>query len=288
VSQRSDGGSTGVARGPSATPGARDVLLLILGVAVLFVTGGIPLQLLLGEVGILLSQLLLIALPALFFAWRGGFDLRETFSLRPVTPRQVGGGLLFLFGGVQLAWFIAWVQGFFIPVPTELLEAMAEVLTADSLGRYLWLLLLAAVTPAFAEEVLFRGVVLSGLRRSLPPMLAVVLVGVIFGLFHLSPQTAFRFLPTAWLGVLLAWVVVASGSLPLAIFLHFVNNGMILTLSLLPMAEEAVGGPGEAPPLLLLPFAFLLLLTGARLVDTREAEVAAGGEVGGGDWASEG
>ena len=130
---------------------------------------------------------------------------------------------------------------------------MAGVLEADSFSRYLWLLLVAAVLPAVAEEALFRGVVLSAFSQRLPTIWAVVSVGLVFGLFHLTPQTAFRFVPTAWLGILLAWVVVLSGSLPLAMLLHFLNNATVLTLSAIPgIHDQSTDIGSEGPPVQLL------------------------------------
>jgi hypothetical protein len=115
-----------------------------------------------------------------------------------------------------------------------------------------------------AEEVLFRGVLLSGLRSRLPTTAAIVLSGIVFGFFHLTPETAFRFLPTAWLGILLAWVVVASGSLPLAVLLHFCNNALILVLTAIPAVEGRANDPDVMPPLAILPFAVALLWWGGR------------------------
>jgi membrane protease YdiL (CAAX protease family) len=171
---------------------------------------------------------------------------------------------------VQIAWLLTWVQSLIVPVPTAYLEAVSAALTADSVPRFLQLLFIAAALPAVAEEVLFRGVVLSGFRSRLPTFWAVVLVGVAFGIFHLTPQTAFRFIPTAWLGMLLAWVVVVSGSLPLSVILHFVNNAAILSLTALPMTRERIASPEEAPPFLLLPIALLALAWGVRMLH-REA-----------------
>jgi sodium transport system permease protein len=232
----------------------------------------VPLQLRFGEGGLLVAQILLLLLPAVLFVRLGGFDPVETLSLRLPTRRQVAGGALAMTGGVQLAWILAWLQGLFTPVPVDFLEAMAEMLRADSPGRFLWLLLLAALTPAIAEELLFRGVLLSAFRRSLPTLWAVVGVGLVFGLFHLSPQTAFRILPTAWLGILLAWIVVASGSLPLAIALHFVNNGVILALASHPLTRERASSADQEPSLLLLPLGLGLLAWGITLLHGEREE----------------
>lgn len=246
------------------SPGGAVALLFL--VAVLFLMGAFPLNALLGEPGLVLSQLLFLALPAVLYVVVRGHDLSRTFSLRLPSRRHLLGGLLLFLGGTPLAWFLAWLQSLVAPVPVEYLEAMAEMLTADSVSRFLWLLFMAAAIPALCEEVLFRGTLLSGLRNGLPTAVAVVLSGIIFGLFHVSPETGFRILPTAWLGILLAWVVVASGSLPLAILLHFLNNGAILALMALPLTREMVSGTDDAPPLLLVVGAFVALIMGVRLL----------------------
>jgi membrane protease YdiL (CAAX protease family) len=253
---------------PSApsVPSPRAVLLLLLGVAFLYVAGGIPLQLLFGEAGIALTQLLLILGPALYFVVRGGYDPVETLALRRPHRRQLAGGMLLLAGATPLAWFLAWAQSFVIEVPTEMLEAMRGLLETDNPVRILWLLVLVAAIPAVAEEFLFRGVLLSGLRSRWSRWAAVGVTGFLFGLFHLTPYTAFRFLPTAWLGVVLAWAVYESRSIWVGVFLHFLNNGTILLLTVLPATRDLASDPEQDPPLLLLPVALLLLWSGARLL----------------------
>ncbi|MEX2295608.1 MAG: type II CAAX endopeptidase family protein [Gemmatimonadota bacterium] len=258
------------------TPGPRGAIWLLLGIAVLFLFAGVPLQIAFGEAGLIISQLGFLFVPTLLFVRLGRFDPERTLSLRLPTTRQLVGGLLVLLGGVQIAWLLTWIQSLFVPVPTAYLEAVSAALTADSPERFIQLLFMAAALPAVAEEVLFRGVVLSGFRSRLPTFWAIVCVGIVFGLFHLTPQTAFRFLPTAWLGMLLAWVVVVSGSLPLATLLHFVNNAAILSLTALPMTTERVAAPDQAPPFLLLPIAVLALAGGVRLLHQREPRSPAG------------
>jgi len=258
TSTRPPGGTDGRGKVPSA--GA--VLGLILGVAVLYLLGGVPLQILLGEPGLVLAQLLFLAGPPVaFVVWRG-YDLGRTFALRWPVRRHLMGGVVLLAAGTLIAWFLAWLQSLVIPVPEEFLEAMTEMLTADSPQRFVWLLFMVAVIPAVAEEVLFRGALLSGMRRGLPVVGAVVVTGLIFGIFHLAPQTGFRILPTAWLGMVLAWVVVCSGSLPLAMLLHFLNNAAILVMVAHPLTRELARGTEQAPPLLLLPLALGMLLLG--------------------------
>lgn len=253
--------------GRRPSPGA--AIGLVVAVAALYVVGGIPLQLLLGETGLLLSQLLFLAVPAVLFVKLFGYDVRATLSLRMPSGSQVVAGVIVLAGATQIAWFLAWLQSFFLPVPVEYLETMAEMLTADSAWRFVQLMLLVAVLPAVAEELVFRGVLLGGLRTRMPAIAAAVVTGLVFGLFHVSPQTGFRILPTAWLGIVLAWVVIASGSLPLAMLLHLLNNGALLALAALPATRELATGTESAPPIVLLPGALVLFVWGVVMLGRR-------------------
>lgn len=256
---------------PRRVPRPSQVLLLLAGVALLYMLGGLTLQLLLGEVGLAAAQIFLLLGPALFFVWRGGFDPSATFSLRKPRGHHVWGGLLVMAGAIPLAWFLAWAQSFVIPIPVEMLEAMSGWLVTDSVWRMLWLLVLVALIPAVAEEFLFRGPVLAGLRQGLPVWVAIAGSGLLFGLFHLSPQTAFRFLPTAWLGVILAWIVFETRSIWMGVLLHFLNNATILLLSFLPVTREVASDVEQAPPWVLLPVALLLLGTGIHVTRRRSA-----------------
>jgi sodium transport system permease protein len=248
------------------TPTRRSVLLLLGVVVLLYFVVGIPVQIILGpELGIVFTQLGVFLGVTLIFVARGGYDPVETLSLRLPSGRQVWGGLLLLAGATPVAWILAWLQSHVIEVPVELLEAMGDFLQADDPMRVLWLLFVIALIPALCEETLFRGAILSGLRRRHGMVAAVLLNGALFGLLH-APQAVFRFLPTAWLGVVLAWVAWETRALWLAVLLHAVNNGAILLVTVIPATREATSDVEAAPPLILAPLALLLLVLGARVL----------------------
>ena len=260
------GGDGPFAGDKGRVPGLGATAALLLGIAALFLLGAPPLYLLLGEFGLLVAQVGLFFLPVAAYLRRGGFDIARTLSLRFPSRLQTFGGIVVLAGGLQLALLLAWLQSLILPVPTEYLEAISGTLTADSLLRYAWLLVLAAAAPAVVEETLFRGVVLAACRRRLPTAAAVVVVGLVFGLFHLTPETVFRFLPTAWLGMVLGWVVVVSGSLPLAVLLHFLNNAFVLTLTALPIGDSAASSVDEGPPYAVMVTAPVIFLWGVSIL----------------------
>lgn len=246
------------------TPGP--AVLLLVGIALLYLVLGVGFYLVVGEAGIFLTQIFALLIPSLLFLRLGGFPITETLSLRAPTARGLVGGVLLMAGGLPIAWVLSWLQGFFIEVPVELLESLTDLLVTDDPVRMVWLVLLVAVTPAICEEVLFRGVLLESFRSRWSVPVAVVLSGVVFGLFHLSPQTVFRFLPTAWLGVLLAWTVVETRSLWTSVILHFLNNGTILALTLIPSTREMASDVDQDPPWLLLPLAIVAFVAGIRIL----------------------
>jgi sodium transport system permease protein len=204
--------------------------------------------------------------PALLFVLGGRYAARETLALNLPAPRALGAALLIILGGIPMGWVIAWLQSFVLEIPYEFLQALQEQVTAAGPRRLLWLLLLVALTPAICEELVFRGVLLSGLRSRVGMVGSVVGSAVIFGAFHLSFETAIRFLPTLWLGLLLAYVVWHTRSILAAMIMHFVNNAVVIVLVSTPMLREWFADPSGQPPWLLVAAAPVLLALGIRLL----------------------
>ncbi|HSG06848.1 MAG TPA: ABC transporter permease subunit/CPBP intramembrane protease [Longimicrobiales bacterium] len=246
-------------------PDPRTAVFFVAGVAVLFFWLGITLQVHLGERGLLASEWLLLFVPALLFVRLAGFDFRGTLSLRRPSGSGVLGALLLVAGATPLAWGIGWVQTFFLPIPWEILEGLEKLVTAETPGRLAWLLLLLAVTPAVCEEVVFRGVLLGG-TRSLAPWRVVLLNGLVFGAFHLSFETAIRFLPTAWLGIVIAWAVLKTGSIWVGSLMHLLNNGTIVLLASVPALQALISDSNAPPPLWVMPLAVMSLYGGVRIL----------------------
>jgi len=265
---RSGAGRTGRA------PGLGQALGFIAAVAILFFYLGRNWQVRFLERGLFLSEWLLLLVPALLFVLFWRFDVRQTLSLRKPGGRALLGGVLLMAGGTPLAWFLAWLQSFVLPIPWELVEGLTDLLTADSGFHLLWLFVLISFTPAVCEEMVFRGVLLGGSRR-LSAWTAIVINGAVFGAFHLSFESAFRFLPTAFIGTLMAFAVWHSRSIFVSMLMHMINNGVIVLLIAVPVLSEWLGGSGAStrPPLILLPPALLLAGLGAwMLLDEGKAK----------------
>ncbi|HEV2146902.1 MAG TPA: ABC transporter permease subunit/CPBP intramembrane protease [Longimicrobiaceae bacterium] len=248
-----------------------EALAFVAGVGLLFFYVGGRFQGGMGERGLLLSQWLLLALPAALFALLGPYDARRTLALRAPGARGLVGALLVIAGGIPLGWVLAWLQSFVLPLPTELLGALEKLLTAGDPRRMMWLFFLVAVTPAVCEELVFRGVLLQGLGREMRMWRAVGTSALVFGAFHLSFETAIRFLPTAWLGLLIGYVVWHTRSVFAGMLMHFANNGLAVAAMSVPALRTRLVSDGE-PVWPLVAAAPLLLWAGFRLLPRRPAE----------------
>lgn len=100
-------------------------------------------------------------------------------------------------------------------------------LPLDNFGWLVLNLILLAALPAFCEELLFRGLILNGLR-SLGEGKAILLSATLFMLMHSSPiQTVFPFL----FGLVLGYVVIKTNSVVPAMIIHFTNNALVVILN---------------------------------------------------------
>jgi sodium transport system permease protein len=232
-------------------------------VAVLFFYGGAQLQVRFGEIGLLAAEWLFLFLPALLVVRVTRSNPIRTLCLRPPSLPGLAGAIVLIAGAIPLVWTIGWLQTFVLPVPWELLQGLEELVTAETTTRLLWLLLLLALTPAVCEEFVFRGVLLGG-SRSLAPWRMVVLNGLVFGAFHLSFETVIRFLPTASLGMVIAWAVWRTGSIWVGMLMHFVNNATIVVLVSTPSLQGLFSDPTAPPPLWLVSIGVVAFSIGAR------------------------
>uniref|UniRef100_UPI004056AF57 CPBP family intramembrane glutamic endopeptidase n=1 Tax=Acetatifactor sp. TaxID=1872090 RepID=UPI004056AF57 len=86
------------------------------------------------------------------------------------------------------------------------------------------------VAAPVVEEVIFRGLMLSRLRKGMPTIVAVLITSVIFGLIHGQILwMAYTFV----LGLIFAAVAIKTNSILSTILLHAVFNGAGVILSLI-------------------------------------------------------
>jgi sodium transport system permease protein len=189
-----------------------------------------------------------------------GRSLPALIALRRPHPQALLGAALI----GATAWAgVAVLSEWLVPVPKEVLDQLRKALApAEGQRTLIGNLLLVAATPAICEEVLFRGVVLRGLATRLAPSAAVVITGVLFGMFHLD---VYRLLPTVTLGVLLSWVALESGSLVTSMVAHFLNNAVLVTLAMSGL-EQRLSHLGRPAGVVVLALSATLVTAGVALI----------------------
>jgi len=178
----------------------------------------------LGQLGLIAMQVGALLAPAWLMAHVSEGSPIDLLGLRRPPPRVIAGSILI---GASF-WLIN--AAMIAPVSVELFgdEDIAE-LSRVFLGVPLPLLLVSqALTPAVCEEVLFRGALARSLEGRLGRVLAILLSAIAFGLIHWPLA---RVLPATATGLLLAYVALASRSTIAAMVIHFLNNGIALTLA---------------------------------------------------------
>ncbi len=180
---------------------------------------------------------------SLLMVHRYRLNLREAFALRRVHPAVWLAVILGAPAGYILGIGLAGlVNTYLFPVPQNVLEAFGDVLLGDAIP--LWqLLLFLSIMPGILEELAFRGVLLHGLRKFLGPVGICLTVGAVFGLFHVS---LFRLIPTAYLGALLAAVVLLTGSIFPVMIWHIANNAIALVPAYMGWVSEDPNVPAWA------------------------------------------
>jgi len=236
---------------------------------------GVPLQTWSLTWGLLLTLVGLVAAPSVVYARVLRVDLRDTFGLRWPGALPLAAAVLIGVGAIAANLDLRQLQeGWSGPLTAEELTDLQEktrVFTED-LPPAVMLLLLAAL-PAVCEELCFRGFVLRGLTRESGPWAAAVVSSLLFSVAHMDPS---RLVTTFATGLLLALVVLRTGSLLPAFLLHLLHNGVAAAAERWSWVGEAglppaVRGGGWAT--LAAGLGLLLLATrGSTAITTEEQE----------------
>jgi membrane protease YdiL (CAAX protease family) len=166
-------------------------------------------------------QFFLVGLVPLAFAHFLTLDKRVTFSLRPVTAKNLACCFLFAFSVLFLLDEIVLWQARLTGVQAGLNPEIRRLLRGDSMLQLAWIVIALALTPAICEEFLFRGFILGRFLETGQPGQGLMMTSLLFGLFHRNLSVL---LPTTLAGIVLAFVVWRTGSLYCAIVIHAVIN----------------------------------------------------------------
>ena len=205
-------------KGGVPTIGDAWFLLCVVFMAVIYL--GSIMQLEWGFTGVAGTQIIILLLPLLFVIYTKR-SIKETYSFKKPAFISMLAGLLFVLGVLLLGILLTVFTSKLFPNDAEL---AGESIDSTLMGHgFLLTLFVAALMPAICEEMMFRGFILSSFRKRYKIVTSILLVAVVFGIYHMS---IVRFFTTALLGAALALTVYYSGSIFPAMLMHFCNNGI--------------------------------------------------------------
>jgi membrane protease YdiL (CAAX protease family) len=191
----------------------------------------------------IITSIGLFLLPPLFLAWTERRKVGEFYDFRkPVLITLLLVFLIMLFSMPMMEYVAAWNQkmtfpGWMKPVENWMRQKEDEaarmtvlLLTVKSTSDFVVNLIMIAIIPAIAEELMFRG----GIQRSFMRMfsnhhVAIWITAFLFSAIHFQ---FFGFFPRLFLGALFGYIYFWTKSLWYTIFAHFLNNGYAVCVAL--------------------------------------------------------
>lgn len=198
------------------------VILVHFGVVFLFALAGPYLPI--GIVANLLISQAIVLGPGLLFLLLSKEKPKQILRLNRIKISTVLMIILFTFLMMPLTTVINAISMLFVEN-----EVAAMSTYVVEIPWYIMVLVIGVIGP-FSEELVFRGIVLNGYRKSANPVRAVLFSALLFGLMHLNfNQAAYAVV----LGVVMAVLVEATGSLFGSVVFHItVNTASVIQMFL--------------------------------------------------------
>lgn len=177
--------------------------------------------------GILITEFVLVAMPALLYFLIKKQNLKQKLRINKISIAQIVLVISIFVSGYFVAVFLNMIGtiilslfGKVVPPPIPVPQNQTE---------YLVLILIVAGSAGICEELLFRGIMLReyeeiGVKKSL------IITSILFGMIHLNIQ---NFIGPAFLGFLLGYVVIKTDSIFAGMIGHFINNSISVSLQYL-------------------------------------------------------
>lgn len=194
-------------------------IILFLLVMLCFYTVIYWMQKTFGMYGLAMTEALLFLL-AIGATWLCGGSFKKVFPIKRPEWKKTA------------AVFLGWISSYCLVIPITMTMAYffpEEIFgVSSSLDRFigsvpfLLSVIISSVMPAVCEETLHRGFLLKSFQARIRNRAALILLmGFLFGAFH---GNIWRFLPTAFLGGVLTWLMLRTENLFYPMLFHFINN----------------------------------------------------------------
>jgi membrane protease YdiL (CAAX protease family) len=175
--------------------------------------------------GIAVLLILSVALPGITVFEKPKTELKLNFKFSPIFWYSI---IFFSISGLFVVGFLGEIN-IKIPVPDWMGEIEKNVnatiefmISGGGNGGFFLSVILLSVLPAIGEELFFRGILQKLFDRITKNQLTSILItATIFSAYHFQFQT---FLPRFFMGIMLGYLLVWSGSILVPMLAHFLHN----------------------------------------------------------------
>lgn len=252
--------------GPEVKPGLKAIMKLYVIVFLLLLVFGSIAQGLHFEIGMIITQWVIILLPALWFLRRYRVGRINFVRFRVLEWHFVP--VIILLSASFWLLNMAIAAGMVTGLMEIGFEPVMVIEPPQTLQHYLVYLFILSISAGICEEVMFRGTIMPALEEN-GVVSAIVFSSLLFALFHVSFLNLFS---TFILGAVMAVVVIKTGSLWGGILYHMLNNFYAATYLYLAGQEETAAEIDPQALWALLPLAVMAgagAYAGLRLLQNR-------------------
>jgi len=239
---------------PGRKPNLKSIMRLYVVVFLILIVIGSIVQGWSLEIGMLITQWVLILLPAVWILSRYRVD-RSTFVR--LNPLKLGYIPVIIFLSASFWLLNMVIAAGLVTGLTEIgFEPVVVIEPPENFQHYLLYVFAIAISAGICEEVLFRGTIMPAIEEhgAIP---AVIFSSFLFALFHGS---FLNLISTFMLGAVIAVVVIKTGSLWGGVLYHMLNNFYAITYLYLLREQETTT---ELDPQVFLGLIPLLLIAAA-------------------------
>jgi len=171
--------------------------------------------------GILLNEWVFVLGIPILIAWKLETPFPNLFPFKKLNGRSIFWVILMTLSLVVIVDYLTFLSEHILPPPPQAKETLEKIMAVTSWSDGTWRWFLICLTPAFCEEIFFRGFFQNTLNHHWGKNLSLVLTAIAFALIHGMPWYWHLYL---LLGFYLSWLLMQSGNLWFPILAHLVNN----------------------------------------------------------------
>lgn len=191
------------------------------------------------------------------YLWKKGFLSGDKQLYSPVSASYLlWSGVM----GISMIFLFDFLMSYLTFLPDWLSDTF-NLLQSGWLG-----IACVAILGPILEELLFRGAITKVLLKKYNPVAAILISGLIFGIFHMNPA---QIVVATLIGFVLAWIYYKTRSLIPCILIHILNNSLSVYLSLnFPDVESTTDLIGRPVYLICMILAILFFILSLRMMNT--------------------